>query len=123
MNVVELAKEWLKYSKSDLTTARHMLEMVKDFYADSDFNINNTFMTNADIPYIATTGIIENVTNPFTSKKLLDGKTKGVTITTATLTSPWIQNKYSFKINKDEWLHVHDDIFNLENWTSVIIEQ
>jgi hypothetical protein len=28
MNAVDLAKEWLKYSKSNLTTARHMLEDV-----------------------------------------------------------------------------------------------
>jgi HEPN domain-containing protein len=28
MNAVDLAKEWLKYSKSDLSTARHMLEDV-----------------------------------------------------------------------------------------------
>jgi len=28
MNAVDLAKEWLKYSKSDLVTAKHMFENV-----------------------------------------------------------------------------------------------
>jgi hypothetical protein len=28
MNAIDLAKEWLRYSKSDLSTAKHMFEDV-----------------------------------------------------------------------------------------------
>jgi hypothetical protein len=97
--------------------------MVKDLNADSDFKIDNTFMTNADVPHVVTDGLIENVINPFTGIELPIGKTDGATITTTTLWSLSDQNKYTFKIKPDEWLHVHDNIYDLENWSSVTIEQ
>ena len=51
------------------------LLMVKDFGA-TGFNICEDYMTNADVPYLATTGIIENPVNPFTGNALtMDGKT------------------------------------------------
>ncbi|MBQ7275031.1 MAG: membrane protein insertase YidC [Clostridiales bacterium] len=51
------------------------LLMVKDFGA-TGFNICEDFMTNADVPYLATAGVIENPVNPFTGNPLtMDGKT------------------------------------------------
>ena len=51
------------------------LLMVKDFGA-TGFNICSDFMTNADVPYLATAGVIENPVNPFTGNPLtMDGKT------------------------------------------------
>lgn len=41
------------------------LLMVKDFNSEG-YNVSNEFMTNADVPTIATSGIIENPVNPFT---------------------------------------------------------
>ncbi|MBR1796734.1 MAG: membrane protein insertase YidC [Clostridiales bacterium] len=51
------------------------LLMVKDF-GSSGFNVCEDFMTNADVPYLATNGIIDNVVNPFTGNALtMNGKT------------------------------------------------
>ena len=51
------------------------LLMVKDFGA-TGFNICSDFMTNADVPYLATAGVIDNPVNPFTGNPLtMDGKT------------------------------------------------
>ena len=44
--------------------------MVKDFGA-TGFNVSSDFMTNADTPYLATEGIIDNPTNPFTGNPLI----------------------------------------------------
>lgn len=51
------------------------LLMVKDFGA-TGFHICDDFMTNADAPYLATNGVIDNPVNPFTGNPLtMDGKT------------------------------------------------
>ena len=51
------------------------LLMVKDFGA-TGFNVCEDFMTNADVPYLATVGVIDNAVNPFTGNPLtMDGKT------------------------------------------------
>jgi hypothetical protein len=33
------------------------------------------------------------------------------------------KGKYKFNIKKDEWLYVHDNIFDLDNWKKVTIEE
>lgn len=43
--------------------------MVKDF-GSTGFNVSDEFMTNADVPTIAVTGLISNPTNPFTGKAI-----------------------------------------------------
>ncbi len=45
------------------------LLMVKDFNAKG-FTVNEQFMTNADVPTIATSGIIKDPVNPFTGKPI-----------------------------------------------------
>ena len=45
------------------------LLMVKDF-GSTEFTISDEFMTNADVPTLATQGVIENPTNPFTGKEI-----------------------------------------------------
>ena len=50
------------------------LLMVKDFGA-TGFHICDDFMTNADVPYLVTQGVIDNPVNPFTGNPLtMDGK-------------------------------------------------
>ena len=47
--------------------------MVKDF-GSTGFTVNNDIMTNADVPYLATNGIIDNPVNPFTGNPItMDG--------------------------------------------------
>ncbi|MCQ2516099.1 MAG: membrane protein insertase YidC [Saccharofermentans sp.] len=50
------------------------LLMVKDF-GDTGFTTCNDFMTNADVPYITTLGLIDNPINPFTGNPItIDGR-------------------------------------------------
>lgn len=47
--------------------------MVKDF-GSTGFTINEDLMTNADVPYLATNGVIDNPVNPFTGNPItMDG--------------------------------------------------
>ena len=45
------------------------LLMVKDFGA-TEFTVSDEFMTNADVPTLASQGLIENPVNPFTGKAI-----------------------------------------------------
>ena len=51
------------------TGARMDLLMVKDFNAKG-FSFSDTFMTTADVPTLATSGLIDNPTNPFTGNAI-----------------------------------------------------
>jgi hypothetical protein len=93
------------------------LLMVKDFNAKGELSANHAFMTNADVPILATKDLIENPANPFTHIPFASEKENGVTITTSQNWDPGHNKKYTFAINKNEWLHVKDDIFKRENWT------
>ncbi|GHU04654.1 hypothetical protein FACS1894147_10030 [Spirochaetia bacterium] len=80
----------------------------KDFNTQGELITDSTFMTNADVPVLATAGLIENPINPFTYIPLQTQKENGVTITTASV--------LNYTIAPDEWLHVHDNIFDPSNW-------
>jgi hypothetical protein len=64
-------------------------------------------------------GIIQNPVNPFNGEALAVDKEQGVTITTAQRWRLEEQGKYLYDIKSDEWLHVHDSIFEPENWTRI----
>jgi membrane protein insertase Oxa1/YidC/SpoIIIJ len=92
------------------------LLMVKDFNNRGDLNIDNTFMTQADVPLLALDGIIKDPVNPFTGSPLKSEKENGVFITTSDKFYHTRHGKYKFNIDKDEWLFVHDNIFDPNNW-------
>jgi membrane protein insertase Oxa1/YidC/SpoIIIJ len=92
------------------------LLMVKDFYSRGDINIDNTFMTQADVPILALHGIINYPVNPFTGLPIKNEKDNGVFITTSDKFYYTKHGKYKFNINRDEWLFVHDNIFDPDNW-------
>ena len=89
----------------------HALLLVKDFYDSGELLTDNTFMTHGDVPSIAMKGLIENQINPFSGKPIIQEKESGVTITTA--------GSLQYTISDDQWLHVKDNIFNIENWLKV----
>ena len=114
-----------KFSKSFdlpfLPDGLNPLLLVKDFEAHGNIKTDNTFMSNADVPYISTKDIIENPKNPFTGNEInTKQKEKGLYIANSDLWSPDKNNKNTFKIKDDEWYFVHDDIFNPENWTQEV---
>ena len=99
------------------------LLMVKDIGSNEPFSIDNTFMTNADVPLLAMSGIIDNPVNPFTGNPITDDdKTDGVV---------YITNSYNWQLNEgngfdlsgSEWLAVRDNIYDLNNWRIVSEEE
>ena len=88
--------------------------MVKDFGA-SGFTTDTTFMTNADVPTIATTGVIANPVNPFTGNPInSEPKNDEQQIIISEEFEPSINNGNQYM--PGEWYTVHDDIFDENNW-------
>ena len=96
------------------------LLMVKDFGA-TDFTTSNEFMTNADVPTLATKGVIEKAINPFTKKPLTnEEKTAHPQMITSSAHWDVVKNHgTTFDTSDGHWFSVHDDIFKEENWTLV----
>ncbi len=91
------------------------LLMVKDFDA-SGFNVDYSFMTNADVPCIATSGVIADPINPYTLLPLnMDSKDNDVAIPYL-LIAPGTNLINRFPTEGSVVLHVHDDIYNEQNW-------
>jgi hypothetical protein len=95
----------------------HILLLFKDFNTDGEnFTIDNSFMTNADAPFLAFNNIIDNPKNRFTGRPLYTDKKNGITLSTVGVKSSSQHGKYQYSIGKNQWLHVHDNIFNTNNW-------
>jgi YidC/Oxa1 family membrane protein insertase len=91
--------------------------LVKDFYSHGELKTDNTFMSNGDVPVLALKNIIDDPVNPFTGNLLKDNpKDSGLHITINHLPLPSQHNKNTFNIRKNQWIVVHDNIFDAENW-------
>jgi hypothetical protein len=97
------------------------LLMVKDFNTHGTLKVDNTFMTNADVPSIALKNIIDNTVNPWTGNIIKPQKTNGIILTTSYKVDLYRRITQN-NIMPYEWLHVHDDIFNSENWTQIEVK-
>jgi hypothetical protein len=95
----------------DCLESYQSLLLVKDFNDTGILRTDMTFMTHADVPLIATNSLIKNPVNPFTGIPIESKKEGGVTITTMSV--------LNFTINPNEWLYVHDNIFDEKNWERV----
>ena len=100
-------------------SALNPLFMVKD-YDSTGFNIDDSFMTNADTPAIAMEGLIENPVNPYTGNLInTDGKRYGVntflTDSFGTYSEEMVVHDYGDAL----WYHVRDDIFDMDNWNVI----
>ena len=91
---------------------------VKDFNARGEYKTDYTFMTNADVPVIATTNAIENPINPFTHNKIKnDEKNNGAILFVEH--KKWnIEHFNSSKLfDKDSLFnYVKDNVFDEGNW-------
>ena len=91
------------------------LLMVKDFGAKG-FYTSGEFMTNADVPYLATADLMEQPVNPFTGKP--------ITITEKTDHPQYIilSEQWKIEVNNgktflpSQWASVKDDWRNPDNW-------
>ena len=91
------------------------LFMVKDFNS-REFTVSDEFMTNADVPVIATKDTIENPVNPFTGNKLTSDE--------KTAHEQMIIVSDTFSTNKNNgntflparWASVKDNLWDKNNW-------
>ncbi len=91
------------------------LLLVKDF-GSTEFTTDNTFMTNADVPTLATGGLIENPVNPFTGKPI-NWDPKLESEQHILYSDKWdtaVNNGNTYLPGK--WLSVWGNIFDLNNW-------
>ncbi|MBO5429841.1 MAG: hypothetical protein J6A10_07745, partial [Peptococcaceae bacterium] len=81
-----------------------------------EYVISDEFMTNADVPMLATKNIFKNPTNPFTGNVFNDEKNK--------VGEQWItaSGEWSVSVNNGKtflpstWFAVKDNIWNPDNW-------
>lgn len=93
------------------------LFMVKDFNS-KNFKTSNEFMTNADVPTLATNDIIENPINPFTGKEINSDEKylHPQIITSSGHYDITIYNGNTFDTSDGHYYSVHDNIFDENNW-------
>ncbi len=95
----------------------HPLLMVKDFYSDGYLKTDGSFMTNADVPYLAVKDMKTEAINPFTGNPVKENKEAGALVCTSRMFMPHhISSKNIFTAGSDEWWRVKDDIHNPDNW-------
>jgi len=97
------------------------LLMVKDFNSSGEIKTDYTFMSNADVPFLALNNIIENPVNPFTGKTIsIEDKNNPlyIAISGKNHFSNDSSTQYKLDLNKDYF--VSKNIFVKENWKRVI---
>jgi len=108
----------LLHDASDLLKNVEMyypLLMVKDFNS-TEFTISDEFMTNADVPVLATDGLIEDPENPFTGNPITSVEKKAHD-QYIIMSSDWevgVNNGNTFLPAR--WARVKDNIWDKENW-------
>ena len=92
--------------------------LVKDFGAHGEIQTDYTYMTNADTPYLAAKGMIENARHPFTGKALeVEDKNAYSILNLARAQSTRIRKEKAFNVKPDQWYTVKDNIYIDENWS------
>ncbi len=94
------------------------LLLVKDFNAEG-FKCDSTFMTNADVPTLAVSGVIDSPVNPFTGKKI-DWGDKTAHDQYALHSWNWsVDTNNGNAFTPCRWYRVHGDMRLKESWTLV----
>ncbi|MCQ2247910.1 MAG: YidC/Oxa1 family membrane protein insertase [Treponema sp.] len=92
--------------------------LVKDFGSTGELTVDHRFMTNADTPILAVSGLVENPVNPWTGNPLDESyKNDGVVVANEDIIMPY-QSKSTtqFTVKDENWWTVRDDIFQAGNW-------
>ena len=92
--------------------------MVKDFDSHGDICEDNTFMTNADTPSLAVSGLIKDPVNPYTGVPIDSSEKLAHDQVIIYPGGIQLEEPDSIKYDNEyqHWISVHDDIFNLDNW-------
>ncbi len=91
--------------------------LFKDFNT-SGFLTDDTFMTNAEVPFLATNKIIDNPKNPYTGNSIKSEKEKEQLVV-FTFNSSALDGENTFDMDKYNLYTVHDNIFDKSNWKKV----
>lgn len=92
------------------------LFLVKDFNSSDGFKISDEFMTNADVPVLATNGTIENPVNPFTGK-LITSDEKTAHDQFVMLSREWnIKKNNGNTFTASRWASVTNNIWDKDDW-------
>ena len=92
------------------------LLMVKDF-GSTGFTESDEFMTNADVPYLAVDGLIENPVNPFTGKPITVGEKTAHDQLIIASRDVSMQESIGETFLPVYWASVKDSIWEKENWS------
>jgi membrane protein insertase Oxa1/YidC/SpoIIIJ len=91
--------------------------LYKDFNSHGALSLNYDFMTNADVPFFTLNGLLDNPVNPFTGNPITtQPKKNGILLTTHHLPMAGSHGKYVFNIKKNQWIFLHDSIYEASNW-------
>ena len=91
------------------------LLMVKDFGA-TEFTTSNDFMTVADVPTLATSGVIDNPVNPFSGRTITNAE-KFEGPVNIILSEDWkVTENNGNTFLPGKWYSVYDNIFDESNW-------
>lgn len=92
--------------------------LVKDF-GSTGFTTSNEFMTNADTPFLALDGVVENPVNPFTGNPIVEAdKTGEQLIYVSDIVNITDNHGYQFEDPNGFWVTVRDDISDRNNWAA-----
>lgn len=95
------------------------LLMVKDFDSEG-FTTSDEFMTNADVPSLATKGVISAPLNPFSGTDLSDTHEKTAHDQYILCSDYWeVEINNGNKFLPGKWYSVHDDMRDPSNWKVV----
>lgn len=114
---LEARPDWIFDDYLDVMRVNPLL-MVKDFNA-TGFTTSDEFMTNADVPTLAMTGVIDSPVNPFTGNPV-DSSAKTEQDQLVTLSMNYhvgSNNGVQFDTSDAPWYSVHDNIFDQDDWT------
>jgi membrane protein insertase Oxa1/YidC/SpoIIIJ len=98
----------------------HPILLVKDFGASGELKADMAFMTNADVPFLALDGQIENPVNPFTGNAISTGNKEDplyIAVSGSVHLEDPSQTRISLNPRKD--YYVHGGIFEEKNWSRV----
>ena len=96
------------------------LLLVKDFDAEG-FTVDDSFMTNADTPNLAITGVLEDRRNPFSGKEISSEAKNGTLKVCCSHEYSTYENNGT-KFHPGRWFSVKDNIFDMENWEYLGVE-
>jgi hypothetical protein len=93
------------------------LLLVKDFNSAGELRTDNTFMTNADVPFLAFENLIDNPVNPFTGKEISnDAKKHPLYIAISGSLHEEGPDTTRITLNPKMDYYVHDNILDPANW-------